>query len=171
MSQYSTLVEAFNTYAGKYVEDKLSGFRGYVTQVTQRFSGNIVLSVFPKSVDTVKDGADIDFQQCSIVDCEENPHHDDLKTAPLPESLLIPIGAKVVDIITDAKMTITSATIFLNGCVYHNGTTKQREDGKVGAEFLPYQRYKQLADAPIPVPKPSVQTAPGGPTTKSQRAS
>lgn len=171
MSQYQLLVEAFDKYAGKYVEDRVTGFRGLVNQVSQRFNGNIVLGAYPRCVDKVADGADIDFQQSVIIECADNPHVDDLKVMPSPESLNINVGAQVQDVVSDAKMTIVGTTIFLNGCVYHSGTTKQREDGKVGTEFLPYQRFVLLDVEPVAVPKPTVVTPPGGPITKSQRAS
>lgn len=157
---------------GVEVRDRVSQFKGVVTQKIEQISGNVMYSVQPVSKKgEYPDAYDIDGHLLEVIGVGVS------KLLPeVDDSVTIKLGEAVQDVVTGFKGMAVSKVTFQNGCVHFVVAGKVSKDGK---ELLSFSvnhkrlkktgpgvtgRYAKITKARDKSPGAK---APGGPSTRS----
>lgn len=154
---------------GSIVTDLQSGYEGTATARVELFSGNIQYTVTPKaskSADKFPEQVNFDAATLKV----KGKGISDLATEPQPVD--VGIGDEVQCILTGFKGVISMKSTFMNGCVYFDVVSPEKNASKDGAAhsmFISSTRLKLVKAKKVTPIKASVK-APGGPSTRAMRA-
>lgn len=167
---------------GHYVEDQISGLRGYATQRIEFLSGALQFTVQPKSDDgKMLDAYSIDVQTLKVID-EPEKHLTQLVTPPANDIPIIPLGRTVRDMVNGFTGIATARATYINGCINYRVVPEfdQSNSNMLSNDESRWITSRVLQDigtgidandisAPEVANGQGEKRSPGGPSTKAHR--
>lgn len=154
---------------GTEVRDRVSGFAGIATSMSEKLSGTIQIGVQPKTGEKgeMPEAYAIDYQILEVVGEGVSKN-----IPPVDNAVTVALGDEVIDTVSGYKgITVEKAT-FVNGCVHFGVQSKVVKDNKCPEPlYFDHKRLKVVkAGAAQKAAQPAEGKAPpGGPNRRAPR--